>query len=55
MFLLSNITYWYFRGQLTIKMEPKIVDNKEETELQQMLDRLAQENEEVDGDAPEDS
>lgn len=42
-------------GTLTVKMDPKVVDNKEESELQAMLDRLAQEQEEVDGDAPEDS
>lgn len=36
-------------------MESKVVDNEEEAELQKMLDRIAQEQEEVDGDAPEDS
>jgi translation initiation factor 2 subunit 1 len=42
-------------GTLSVKMDPKVVDNREESELQAMLDRLAQEQEEVDGDAPEDS
>jgi translation initiation factor 2 subunit 1 len=35
-------------------MAPKAVSDKEENELQAMMDRLALENEEVDGDAPED-
>jgi translation initiation factor 2 subunit 1 len=35
-------------------MAPKAVSIKEETELAEMMDRLAMENEEVDGDAPED-
>eukprot|EP01039_Chlorochromonas_danica_P012634 gene12634-14505_t len=35
-------------GTLTVKMEPKVVDNREETELQAMLDRLAKEQEEED-------
>jgi len=42
-------------GAINVKMEPKVVDNEEEAELQKMLDRIAQEQEEVDGDAPEDS
>lgn len=37
-------------GSLDVKMAPKAVTDHEETELQQMLDRLALENEEVDGD-----
>lgn len=41
-------------GKIDIKMAPKAVSVKEETELQAMMDRLALENEEVDGDAPED-
>jgi translation initiation factor 2 subunit 1 len=41
-------------GKLDIKMAPKAVSDKEENELQAMMDRLALENEEVDGDAPED-
>ncbi len=42
-------------GSLDVKMAPKAVTLREETELQAMLDRLALEQEEVDGDAPEDS
>lgn len=41
-------------GKIDVKMAPKAVSLKEETELQAMMDRLALENEEVDGDAPED-
>jgi len=41
-------------GSLDVKMAPKAVTLREETELQAMLDRLALEQEEVDGDAPED-
>lgn len=41
-------------GKIDVKMAPKAVSIKEETELQAMMDRLALENEEVDGDAPED-
>jgi len=40
-------------GKLDVKMAAKAVSIKEETELQAMMDRLAMENEEVDGDAPE--
>lgn len=40
-------------GKLDVKMAPKAVSLKEETELQAMMDRLALENEEVDGDEPE--
>jgi len=40
-------------GKMDIKMAPKAVSLKEETELQAMMERLAMENEEVDGDAPE--
>jgi translation initiation factor 2 subunit 1 len=40
-------------GKLDVKMAAKAVSVKEETELQAMMDRLAMENEEVDGDAPE--
>jgi translation initiation factor 2 subunit 1 len=43
------------RGSLEVKMAPKAVSLREESELQAMLDRLALENEEVDGDAPDDS
>lgn len=42
-------------GSLEVKMAAKAVSLREETELQAMLDRLALENEEVDGDAPDDS
>ena len=41
-------------GKIDVKMAPKAVSIKEETELQAMMERLALENEEVDGDAPED-
>lgn len=41
-------------GSLTVKMPPKAVTLKEESELQAMLDRLALEQEDQD-DAPEDS
>ena len=41
-------------GNLDVKMAPKAVTLREETELQAMLDRLALEQEEVDGDGPED-
>lgn len=40
-------------GKINVKMEPKAVSDREETELQAMMDRLALENEEVDGDEPE--
>jgi len=40
-------------GKIDVKMAPKAVSDKEENELQAMMDRLALENEEVDGDAPE--
>jgi len=41
-------------GKMEVKMAPKAVSLKEERDLQEMMDRLAFENEEVDGDAPED-
>lgn len=41
-------------GKIDVKMAPKAVSIKEETELADMMERLALENEEVDGDAPED-
>ena len=41
-------------GKIDVKMAPKAVSVKEETELQDMMERLALENEEVDGDAPDD-
>ena len=40
-------------GKMEIKMSAKAVSAKEESELQQMMDRLAAENEEVDGDDDE--
>jgi translation initiation factor 2 subunit 1 len=40
-------------GKMDVKMAPKAVSLKDETELQATLDRLALENEEVDGDAAE--
>jgi len=36
-------------------MSPKVVSAREETELQIMMDRLAQENAEQDGDEDEDA
>jgi translation initiation factor 2 subunit 1 len=39
-------------GKMDVKMAPKAVSIKEENELQAMMERLALENEEVDGDAP---
>jgi len=42
-------------GNLDVKMAPKSVTLREENELQAMLDRLTQEQDEVDGDEPEDS
>jgi len=42
-------------GSLDVKMAPKAVTLREESELQAMLDRLALEQEEVDGDAPADA
>lgn len=44
-----------YSGSLDVKMAPKAVTLREESELQAMLDRLALEQEEVDGDAPEDA
>jgi translation initiation factor 2 subunit 1 len=41
-------------GSLDVKMAPKAVTQREESELQAMLERLALEQEEVDGDEPED-
>lgn len=42
-------------GSLDVKMAPKAVTLREETELQAMLDRLALDQEDVDGDEPEDN
>jgi len=41
-------------GKMDVKMAPKAVSLKEDIELQAMMDQLALENDEVDGDAPED-
>lgn len=38
------------RGTLDVKLAPKAVTLKEESELQAMLDRIAAEQEEVDGE-----
>lgn len=40
-------------GKMDVKMAPRAVSLREETELQAMMDRLALENEQIDGDAPE--
>ena len=37
-------------GKIDVKMAPKAVSAREETELQAMMDRLAAENAELDGD-----
>lgn len=41
-------------GKMDIKLPPKAVSLKEDIELLAMMDRLALENDEIDGDAPED-
>jgi len=41
-------------GKMEIKLAPKAVSTKEETELQEMMDRLAKENMEVEDDDEED-
>jgi hypothetical protein len=53
-FLSLSLSLLQFSGQIDVKMAPKAVSLREESELQAMLDRLALEQEEVDGDAPED-
>lgn len=40
-------------GTLDVKMAPKAITDREESEMQAMLDRLAIEQAEVDGDEPE--
>jgi translation initiation factor 2 subunit 1 len=40
---------------MEVKLAPKAVTQREESELQAMLDQLALEQEDVDGDEPEDS
>lgn len=42
------------KGSLAVKMEPKVVSVHEEKEFQQMIEKLENENREVDGDAAED-
>mmetsp|Transcript_38901 Transcript_38901/g.49656 ORF Transcript_38901/g.49656 Transcript_38901/m.49656 type:complete len:344 (+) Transcript_38901:170-1201(+) len=44
-----------FGGSIEVKMPPKAVTQREETELQAMMDRLALESEDVDGDGPEEA
>ena len=45
-----------YSGSLDVKVAPKAVTLREESELQAtLLDRLAIEQEDVDGDKPEDS
>lgn len=41
-------------GKIEVKMAPKAVSAREDSELQAMMDRLAAENAEQDGDDPED-
>ena len=41
-------------GSIDVKMAPKAVSQREETELQAMMDRLAAENEDIDGDGADD-
>ena len=36
-------------------MAPKVVSQRDEADLQAMIKRIEEENEEVDGDAPEDA
>ena len=50
-----QINHFACRGSLDVKMAPKAVTLREETELQAMLDRLALDQEDVDGDEPEDN
>jgi len=40
-------------GKIDVKLAPKAVSQREETELQAMMERLALENEEQDGDEPD--
>lgn len=44
-----------FEGRLEVKMAPKVVSQRDEADLQAMIKRIEEENEEVDGDAPEDA
>lgn len=52
---LIILLYVHYSGSLMVKMAPKAVTLKEESELQAMLNRLALEQEDVDGDDAEDS
>ncbi len=45
---------YFVSGNLDVKMAPKALTQREESELQAMLDRLAQEQEEADGDGDSD-
>ena len=42
-------------GSLDVKMAPKSVTQREDADLQAMLDRLAVAQDDVDGDEPDDS
>lgn len=53
-FLIQYLVLHVHSGSLVVKMAPKAVTLKEETELQAMLSRLALEQEDVDGDEPDD-
>ena len=53
--VLTLIAYPSHSGHLIVKMAPKAVTLKEESDLQAMLTRLALEQEDVDGDEAEDS
>ena len=44
-----------YNGKISVKMQPKAVSVKEESDLQAMMDRLAAENAEKDGDDDDDS
>ena len=55
--MLGCSLFYFFilcSGNLDVKMAPKSVTLREETELQAMLDRLTLEQDDVDGDEPED-
>lgn len=41
-------------GKTDVKLAPKVVTQRDETDLQAIMDRFRAQNEEVDGDAPED-
>lgn len=52
--LFPSLAVPWHENDSQVKMAPKAVSQREESELQAMLERLALENEEIDGDAPED-